>query len=101
MQISGDRTNLALSRIGKNARFKKLHSSRIVFQNNLAFLGRFGEASLSEFPEIYALYLLSKIRQKVNDAKSLASYYLKNAIYFPPKKPWNSQWNFEILNTYV
>ncbi len=39
----------------KIARFKKLQSSSIVFQNDLAFLGRIGKASLSEFPEIYGL----------------------------------------------
>ncbi len=39
----------------KLARFKKLQSSSIVFQNDLAFLGQIGIASLSEFPEIYGL----------------------------------------------
>ncbi len=39
----------------KIARFKKLQSSSIEFQNDLALLGRIGKASLSEFPEINAL----------------------------------------------
>jgi hypothetical protein len=32
---------------------KKLQSSSIVFQNDLAFLWRIGKASLSEFPETF------------------------------------------------
>jgi hypothetical protein len=39
----------------KIARFQKHQSSRIVFQNYLAFLERIRKGSLSEFPEIYAL----------------------------------------------
>ncbi len=38
----------------KIARFEKLENSSIVFQNDLAFLVRIGNASLSEFPEINA-----------------------------------------------
>ncbi len=46
---------MALGRIRKKiARFKLLKSSSIYFQNDLAFLGRIGKPSLSEFPEIYA-----------------------------------------------
>jgi hypothetical protein len=41
----------------KIARFKKLESSSIVFQNDLAFLRRIGKANLSKFPEIYGLAL--------------------------------------------
>ncbi len=53
-QTTGNRTNLALGRIGKKiARFKRLENSRLQFQNDLAFLGRIGKPSLSEFPEIY------------------------------------------------
>jgi hypothetical protein len=37
----------------KIARFKRLESSTLKFQNDLAFLGRIGKPSLSEFPEIY------------------------------------------------
>jgi hypothetical protein len=37
----------------KIARFKRLESSSLKFQNDLAFLGRIGKPSLSEFPEIY------------------------------------------------
>ncbi len=37
----------------KIARFKKLKNSSLYFQNDLAFQGRIGKASLSEFPEIY------------------------------------------------
>jgi hypothetical protein len=39
----------------KIARFKEHQSSKVVIQNDLAFLGRIGKASLSEFPEIYVL----------------------------------------------
>ncbi len=37
----------------KIARFKILENSSLYFQNDLAFLGRIGKPSLSEFPEIY------------------------------------------------
>ena len=37
----------------KIARFEKLKNFCRVFQNDLAFLGRIGKPSLSEFPEIY------------------------------------------------
>ncbi len=37
----------------KIACFKILESSSLYFQNDLAFLGRIGKPSLSEFPEIY------------------------------------------------
>jgi hypothetical protein len=37
----------------KNACFEKLENFSGVFQNGLAFLGRIGKASLSEFPETY------------------------------------------------
>ncbi len=37
----------------KIARFEKLDNFRSAFQNGLAFLGRFGKASLSEFSQIY------------------------------------------------
>ncbi len=40
----------------KIARFKILESSSLYFQNDLAFLGRIGKPSLSEFPEIYGLF---------------------------------------------
>jgi hypothetical protein len=45
----------------KIARFKKLENSSLYFQNDLAFLGRIGKPSLSEFPEIYvsAYYIAS------------------------------------------
>jgi hypothetical protein len=36
----------------KIARYEKLENFSSVFQNGLAFLGRIGKASLSEFPEI-------------------------------------------------
>jgi hypothetical protein len=39
----------------KISRFEKLENSSFVFQNDLAFLGRIGKASLSKFPEIYAV----------------------------------------------
>ena len=37
----------------KIARFEKLKNFCRVFQNDIAFLGRIGKPSLSEFPEIY------------------------------------------------
>jgi hypothetical protein len=37
----------------KIERFEKLENSRIVFQNDLAFMGRIGKVSFFEFPEIY------------------------------------------------
>ncbi len=37
----------------KIARFKRLENSSFYFQNDLAFLGRIGKPSLSEFLEIY------------------------------------------------
>ncbi len=43
----------------KVARFKKLQSSSILFQNETCFLGRIGKASLSEFPNIYVLTYIS------------------------------------------
>jgi hypothetical protein len=43
-----------MGRIGKKIEcFEKLENFSGVFQNGLAFLGRIGTASLSEFPEIY------------------------------------------------
>jgi hypothetical protein len=43
----------------KIARFKRLENSNLYFQNDLAFLGRIGKLSLSEFPEIHVLSHLS------------------------------------------
>jgi hypothetical protein len=42
-----------VGQIGKNTTLKKTKNLSSVFQNGLAFLGRIGKASLSEFPEIY------------------------------------------------
>jgi hypothetical protein len=42
-----------LGELEKIAHFEKLENLSSVFQNDLAFLGRIGKASLSEFPEIY------------------------------------------------
>ena len=42
-----------LGRIGKNSPFQKAESFCQVSQNGLAFLGRIGKVSFSEFPEIY------------------------------------------------
>ncbi len=39
--------------IKKIAGFEKLENLSSIFQNALAFLGRIGKVSLSEFPEIY------------------------------------------------
>ncbi len=41
----------------KIARFKRLENSSLYFQNDLAFLGRIGKPSLSEFPDIYGLLM--------------------------------------------
>ncbi len=44
----------------KIARFKTLKSFSLYFQNDLAFLGRIGKPSLSEFPEIYGWVLIQR-----------------------------------------
>jgi hypothetical protein len=40
-------------KLEKIAPFEKLENLSSIFQNGLAFMGRIGKASLSEFPEIY------------------------------------------------
>ncbi len=40
----------------KTARFKRLESSSLQFENDLAFLGRIGKPSLSVFPEFPEIY---------------------------------------------
>jgi hypothetical protein len=50
------------AKLEKIARFKIQENSSLQFQNDLAFLGRIGKPSLSEFPEIYGLLnILSKV----------------------------------------
>jgi hypothetical protein len=73
-KTTGDRTNLAVGRIGKNTFRKTRKSQQCFFQNGLAFLGRIGKASLTEFPEIYAplqplvtlLYDVNVSKEKIN-----------------------------------
>ncbi len=59
----------------KIARFEKLENFSSVFQNGLAFLGRIGKASLSEFPEIYANVILQGNRKSVFDACFLSLFH--------------------------
>ena len=47
----------------KNSPFENLKNFCSVFQNDLAFLGRMGKVSLSEFPEIYATSLSVCVRR--------------------------------------
>jgi hypothetical protein len=48
-------------RTGKNASMEKMEALSSVFQNVLVFLGRFGKATLSEFPEIFGSFVNKEI----------------------------------------
>ncbi len=50
----------------KIARFETPENLRSVFQNDLAFLGRIGKASLSEFSAIYGLSLKPKLPSRIS-----------------------------------
>jgi hypothetical protein len=64
----------------KIARFKTLENSSIYFQNDLAFLGRIGKPSLSEFPEIYVFI----IQTFINSLESAIIYGIVAVPYFMP-----------------
>jgi hypothetical protein len=56
---NGPEDGFELGRIGKNSPFQKTENVCRVSQNDLAFLGRIGKPSLSEFPEIYGFEQLT------------------------------------------
>ncbi len=56
----------------KIARFKRLENFSHYFQNDLAFLGRIGKPSFSEFPEIFGLTNGSK---KMGRGNNVATPY--------------------------
>jgi hypothetical protein len=67
----------------KIARFKILESSSLQFQNDLAFLGRIGKPSFSEFPKIYDKPFFWSATKKPNaNSRKLESFCNCQCIFF-------------------